>query len=486
MKESQWAMPTRTTSSLPILKEEHIVPRSSARFKTRDERQRAKRSMRECVTMHSEPSDSHHQSSMASAKEVSKCVDRTQTQEDRKTDKSTMMEKTAEGSSVVGGEPKKKSSLREQLKNLKSKLLRKSGMEKTKKSKTETFEEEFDEEKCADIDYAAFLDRHYEEVKPGVHRMKYTIPELNRVITDASLVFAQEGTLLEIQAPITVCGDIHGQFNDLVNMFLLLGQPPKQRYLFLGDYVDRGAMSIECIILLMAYKVLYPDHIFLLRGNHECARVNKKYGFMDECQAALPSGQASRIWAMFQRAFNLMPVCALISEKILCMHGGLSPAMETIDDVRKEPKPIRNPFKGVINDMLWADPDANIDYWRTSSRGSGFSFGEEVIYEVCKKLNIDLIARAHQLCVDGFWTFADRHLVTIFSAPSYCNLFKNAGAAMHVNKDLKCQLMAFVPNTVGSLILCLMPYLVILGGVHSSSRREKPSMGAGARARLHD
>ncbi|EYC42720.1 hypothetical protein Y032_0520g2846 [Ancylostoma ceylanicum] len=150
---------------------------------------------------------------------------------------------------------------------------------------------------------------------------------------------------------------------------------------FEGDYVDRGMMSIECMMLLLAYKVCYPTSVYLLRGNHECARVNKKYGFWNECISHL-GDQGETVWAMFQRCFNNMPVSALVATKILCMHGGLSPSLESLDDVRNTMKPVRNPFRGVINDMLWADPDMSILDWRTSTRGSGFAFGSHCTVSV--------------------------------------------------------------------------------------------------------
>ncbi|KAI1720215.1 calcineurin-like phosphoesterase domain-containing protein [Ditylenchus destructor] len=300
-----------------------------------------------------------------------------------------------------------------------------------------------------DFDFASFLDRHYQVIRPGVHRMKYKIGEIKTVLRAATAVFLQEPTLLEVSAPIIICGDTHGQFNDLINMFLILGHPPHQRYLFLGDYVDRGLMSTETIILLLAYKVLYPEHIYLLRGNHECARVNKRYGFWHECESVFSAYSGSKVWGMFQRCFNAMSVAAIVSGKILCMHGGLSPELEDLDEIRQLKKPHRNPFKGLLNDMMWADPDMKIDFWRQSARGSGLIFGEAIIDEICQKLNVELIARAHQLCTDGFWLYHDRKLVTLFSAPAYCNIYRNAGAVLKVDEQLKCQLVAFVPDAPG-------------------------------------
>uniref|UniRef100_A0A8R1HSN6 Serine/threonine-protein phosphatase n=1 Tax=Caenorhabditis japonica TaxID=281687 RepID=A0A8R1HSN6_CAEJA len=276
--------------------------------------------------------------------------------------------------------------------------------------------------------------------------MKYTKEEYDNIIYEVSQIFSSEKALIDVDPPCVVVGDLHGQFNDLMNMFVLLGRPPEVVYVFTGDYVDRGAMSLECIMLLFAYKICYPENIYLLRGNHEIARVNKKYGFYDECIGAIPK-YGEEVWALFQRCFNNLPIAALIATKILCMHGGLSPSLVTLDDLRYHKKPIRNPFRGIVNDMLWADPDPSVFEWKTSTRGSGFVFGTNVIDDVCTRLGIELIIRAHQMCFDGYWTVAGRKLITIFSAPVYCNLYKNAASVLRVDEKLCVQVIAFVPET---------------------------------------
>ncbi|PIC39845.1 hypothetical protein B9Z55_011404 [Caenorhabditis nigoni] len=129
------------------------------------------------------------------------------------------------------------------------------------------------------------------------------------------------------------------------------------------------------------------------------------------------------------------------------MHGGLSPSLITLDDLRNHPKPIRNPFRGIVNDMLWADPDPAVFEWKTSARGSGFVFGTNVIDDVCARLDVELIIRAHQMCFDGYWVVSGKKLITIFSAPMYCNLYKNAGCVLKVDDELGIQMVAFVPES---------------------------------------
>merc|ERR1712032_287687 len=135
-----------------------------------------------------------------------------------------------------------------------------------------------------------------------------------------------QSALLELEAPIKICGDVHGQFQDLLRLFEYGGLPPESNYLFLGDYVDRGKQSIETISLLLAYKVKYPCNMFLLRGNHETATITRMYGFYDECKRRYNT----KVWKRFIDAFNCLPVCALVQEKILCMHGGISPDLTNL------------------------------------------------------------------------------------------------------------------------------------------------------------
>merc|ERR1712232_903319 len=159
--------------------------------------------------------------------------------------------------------------------------------------------------------------------------------------------------LLELEPPINVCGDLHGQFPDLLRLFEYSGLPPEQNYLFLGDYVDRGKQSIETIALLLAYKIKFPENFFLLRGNHETAQISRIYGFFDECKRRCNI----KLWKQFCDVFNCLPICGLIDEKIMCMHGGLSPELHNFDQIRRVSRPTDVPDTGIICDLLWSDPD---------------------------------------------------------------------------------------------------------------------------------
>lgn len=162
--------------------------------------------------------------------------------------------------------------------------------------------------------------------------------------------------LLELEAPLKICGDVHGQYTDLLRLFEYGGFPPNSNYLFLGDYVDRGKQSLEVICLLLCYKIQYPTNFFLLRGNHEAAGINRIYGFYDECKRRY----SIKLWKVFSDVFNCLPVSALVDEKILCMHGGLSPEISSLQQIADLSRPSDVPDVGLMCDLLWSDPDTSV------------------------------------------------------------------------------------------------------------------------------
>jgi len=266
--------------------------------------------------------------------------------------------------------------------------------------------------------------------------------EIRALCLKSREIFISQPVLLELEAPIKICGDIHGQYYDLLRLFEYGGFPPKSNYLFLGDYVDRGKQSLETICLLLAYKIRYPENFFILRGNHECAQINRIYGFYEECKKRYNV----KLWKTFTDCFNCLPIAAIIDEKILCMHGGLSPDLKSIDQIRRIVRPTDVPDSGLLCDLLWADPDPGIEGWSDNDRGVSFTFGADVVSNFLKKHDLDLVCRAHQVVEDGYEFFAKRQLVTLFSAPNYCGEFDNAGAMMSVDETLMCAFQILQPK----------------------------------------
>ncbi|KAK8689111.1 hypothetical protein V6N13_087838 [Hibiscus sabdariffa] len=275
----------------------------------------------------------------------------------------------------------------------------------------------------------------------GGKQVKLSEGEIRQLCINAKQIFISQPNLLQISAPIRICGDIHGQYQDLLRVFEFGGYPPEANYLFLGDYVDRGKQSLETICLLLAYKIRYPDRIFLLRGNHEDAKVNRIYGFYDECKRRFNVS----LWKLFTNSFNNLPVAALIDEKVLCMHGGLSPDLENLDQIKEIERPTEVPDGGLLCDLLWSDPNPNVEGWADSDRGISCTFGANVVANFLEKNDLDLICRGHQVVEDGYEFFANRKLVTIFSAPNYGGDFDNAGALLSIDEALVCSFEILKP-----------------------------------------
>merc|ERR1719324_331086 len=181
--------------------------------------------------------------------------------------------------------------------------------------------------------------------------------------------------LLRLKAPLTIGTDMHGQYFDLLRFMSDAGYPPESNYLFLGDYVDRGKQSVETICLLFCYKAKHPENFFLLRGNHECASITRIYGFYDDCKRRYNI----RIWKGFCETFNRLPFCAVVDDKIFCVHGGLSPELKNLDQIKRIARPTDVPDTGMVCDFLWADPDKEISGWAESDRGVSYIFGPDVV-----------------------------------------------------------------------------------------------------------
>lgn len=258
--------------------------------------------------------------------------------------------------------------------------------------------------------------------------------EIQLVCAKARNIFLLQPSLLELSPPVKVVGDVHGQYGDLIRIFTKCGFPPQTNYLFLGDYVDRGKQSLETILLLLCYKIKYPENFFLLRGNHECANVTRVYGFYDECKRRCNI----KTWKLFIDTFNTLPIAAIVAGKIFCVHGGLSPVLNSMEEIRNIARPTDVPDFGLLNDLLWSDPADTMNEWEDNERGVSYVFSKVAINKFLQKFGFDLVCRAHMVVEDGYEFFNDRTLVTVFSAPNYCGEFDNWGAVMSVSDELLC------------------------------------------------
>ncbi|KAI0396270.1 putative serine/threonine protein phosphatase [Xylariaceae sp. FL0594] len=341
------------------------------------------------------------------------------------------------------------------------------------------------------------------------------IPEaqVREVCHKAREILIEEANVVTVTAPVTICGDIHGQFHDLMELFRVGGDPPDTNYLFMGDFVDRGFYSLESFLLLLCLKVRYPDRMTLIRGNHESRQITTVYGFYDEC---LRKYGSANVWRYCCDVFDYLALGAIVlgasntldptdprfdasnardevvvdvctpedepfvqltrpprrsndaslgaspptngkmtertgppgsgasgssggtvgnpAGAVLCVHGGLSPLVETIDKIRLLDRKQEVPHEGAMCDLLWSDPD-DIDGWGLSPRGAGFLFGADIVKTFNHRNDLSLIARAHQLVMEGFKEMFDASIVTVWSAPNYCYRCGNVAAVLELFED---------------------------------------------------
>ncbi|KAJ2705523.1 Protein phosphatase methylesterase 1 [Coemansia spiralis] len=258
-------------------------------------------------------------------------------------------------------------------------------------------------------------------------------PDVKKLCEQVKALLMEESNVQPVQTPVTVCGDIHGQFYDVMKLLRVGGEPPETNYVFMGDFVDRGYYSLETFTLLMCLKARWPDKITLLRGNHESRQITQVYGFYDECK--MKYGNAN-VWKYCCQVFDYLTLAAIVDGRVLCVHGGLSPDLWTLDQMRTIQRCQEIPHEGPFCDLMWSDPE-DIDCWAVSPRGAGWLFGARVTEDFNHVNGLTLLARAHQLVQEGYkFMFPKRNLVTVWSAPNYCYRCGNVASIMRIEEDL--------------------------------------------------
>jgi len=243
-----------------------------------------------------------------------------------------------------------------------------------------------------------------------------------------------ESNVHHIQAPVTVVGDVHGQFYDVLEIFNVGGFAPSTNYLFLGDYVDRGHHSVETITLLCCLKLRYPSRVTLIRGNHESRAVTQVYGFYMECERKYGFAE---VWNYFTDLFDYLTITVIIDNSIFCVHGGLSPSLPTLDQIKSLNRFQEIPHEGALADLMWSDPEADKEDFAISPRGAGYTYGGKVVSKFLVINNMTHILRAHQLCMEGYQVLFDGQLSTVWSAPNYHYRCGNKASILEIGQNLE-------------------------------------------------
>jgi len=275
------------------------------------------------------------------------------------------------------------------------------------------------------------LDESIEHVRQCKFLEERQLKQLCELIKDLLL---EESNVQPVASPITLCGDIHGQFYDLLELFRTGGEVEETNYVFMGDFVDRGYYSLETFTLLLLFKARYPHKVTLLRGNHETRQITQVYGFYDECLQKYGSANA---WKYCTHVFDLLGIAALVDGRVFCVHGGLSPLATSLDLIRTLVRDMEVPHDGALCDLMWSDPEEEIEGWELSPRGGGWLFGSLPVQRFIQTNNLELIARAHQLVNEGYKYQFNEQLVTVWSAPNYCYRCANVASILQLDSDLK-------------------------------------------------
>jgi serine/threonine-protein phosphatase PP1 catalytic subunit len=282
----------------------------------------------------------------------------------------------------------------------------------------------------------------------GISKIGYSVPLpefseeiISQLCEETTLLLSKRPTLLKCEPPIYVVGDIHGNLLDLIRIFSLAKTPPLSRFLFLGDYVDRGSCSVEVVCLLYAFQLMYPEHVYMIRGNHEFESINATYGFYDE----VVNYYSIELFQKINRSFEYLPIAAIINNQIFCVHGGLSPHLKTLSQIEAITRPFKTYESDFVADMLWSDPSLQNTCYVRSNRGSGVTFGKNEVLEFLDKFNFNAIFRAHQCVKEGIQKFGSTPLYTIFSSSNYDEASNNRAGLLYVSKTMEIEFFSLPP-----------------------------------------
>ncbi|CAK5274293.1 unnamed protein product, partial [Mycena citricolor] len=271
------------------------------------------------------------------------------------------------------------------------------------------------------------------------------------ILEHATTLLRKEPNMVEVQGPVTICGDIHGQYYDLMKLFDVGGPLTDNSYIFLGDYVDRGSFGIECLLYLYTLKLWFPHKFTLLRGNHECRQLTEYFTFKRECLHKY----SERVYDACVASFCALPITALVDGRFFCVHGGLSPELGLLSDIANVNRFSEPGSRGLLCDLLWSDPIANFGhedprevppgttFTHNATRGCSYFFTYEAACQFLERNGLLGIIRGHEAQDAGYTmhrktpTKKFPSVITVFSAPNYLDVYHNRGAILkYANKNL--------------------------------------------------
>jgi len=265
---------------------------------------------------------------------------------------------------------------------------------------------------------------------------------ISQILRKAEEIFKEENLLLEFnlddsKSEVWVIGDIHGNLGTLQRLIEIIDEKKPKFVIFLGDIVDRGTNQLECLILVLALKIRYPNRYYLLKGNHETLEMNKAYGFFQEFIFRFKD---QKIFDEVLAVYDVLPYCALVNKGILCLHGGIPEDITILRRLRGlKPRDIVSVFETIAKSLvqiMWNDPKSDLKGFSESFRGPGIKFfGEDVFNDFMKEYNLKYLIRAHELFPEGYRWFFNERLLSIFSSANYQGKFSPNPASYAVIKN---------------------------------------------------
>lgn len=284
-----------------------------------------------------------------------------------------------------------------------------------------------------------------EQIIQMIHN-KQIIPidEIRWVCSMTSKIFLDEPSVIDISSPVIIVGDVHAQIEAVIYIFQNYGSPEKNKYIFLGDYVDKGPRSVYTFVYLLANKIIYGENFVMIRGNHEDIKIARQYQFRDE---VIKTYNMPDLMDDFDSVFTSLPLGVLVNNTIFCVHGGLGPAIRTVDSVREIQRPFILTDQDPMYDIVWADPQKGIDDWGNGKRGTSCSFGITPLLEFFERSNVTGLIRGHECVKEGYlYSFGDDvNFVTVFSAPNYVNS-GNKAVVLIIDSNGKYEFKTFGPT----------------------------------------